>query len=257
MINTLLIDLDGTLVDSKQASKLLYDNIAKYCLNDIKLGKNLRVLFKKYCDDGFLTIPHSEYLKNIEPGWDAIFLTDFSSKTPKIIEIYEKVSEYKYSKIKSILSELGIKEEVIIKSIISFIDENWIKYYTPFNETYKFLEECCKFKKYILTNGLTNIQLKKIKYCKLYKAFDDIFISEMFGIGKPYVEYFERILHKTNIDKRDTIMIGNGKSDIIGAENIGIKSIYLKENNDFEEIELKATAVVRSLNEIPKLLELI
>jgi len=41
----------------------------------------------------------------------------------------------------------------------------WVEYYYPFNDTYDFLENCKNYKKYILTNGLIDIQMKKIYHC--------------------------------------------------------------------------------------------
>jgi len=77
----------------------------------------------------------------------------------------------------------------------------------------------------------------------------------MFGIGKPDPRYFENVLNRIGANRENIVMIGNGTSDISGAENSGIKSI-LKEDNSNKHLKIKANFSVEKLTQIPQLLSL-
>ena len=255
MINTLFIDLDGTLVNSSAAVHNLFENLAERYLGNENLGKSLRDSFKKSCGDMFYTLPHTRYLQDIACGWDNIFLSDFTGEDSRLVDLKNAAAEYKYSVVASVLAEHGIKDCAVIESMIAFIYEKWVEYYRPYSDIDTFLYECKGFKKYILTNGFVDIQMKKIHHCGLYDKFDGVFISGIYGIGKPHAAYFEYVLDNTRADVNSTVMIGDRlSSDIIGAANMGIKTILKKHSNSVNDKRINPTAIVEKLAEIPSLL---
>ena len=97
-----------------------------------------------------------------------------------------------------------------------------------------------------------NLDIKTIR-C-LYKYFDKIFVSDKIGFEKPDKKFFQKIMDLTKFSNDDLIMIGDSiKSDIIGAKNSKIKSIYL--NKEDKKISDKNfTYQVKNLSEIKKIL---
>lgn len=79
----------------------------------------------------------------------------------------------------------------------------------------------------LATNGLSNIQRRRLKNNPVTPYLDAIFISEEMGIGKPEKGYFEKVLTALGADPAQTVMVGDDlNSDIQGAINAGIDSIW-------------------------------
>ncbi|MSS78366.1 HAD-IA family hydrolase [Anaerococcus sp. WCA-380-WT-2B] len=67
---------------------------------------------------------------------------------------------------------------------------------------------------------------------KLDEFFFRFYISDKIGYEKPNQRFFTYILNDLNLNKQDIIMLGDSlQSDIKGAFNFGIDSIYFNKNN--------------------------
>ena len=89
--------------------------------------------------------------------------------------------------------------------------------------------------------------------------FDAIIISEEAGIEKPCQEIFKIALAKLGIKAENAVMVGNRiDADIIGANRIGMKSIWFKRNNRYEDKidsqEEKPDFIIKEPAELPQLL---
>ena len=84
---------------------------------------------------------------------------------------------------------------------------------------------------YVLSDAQRYFTIPEIKKLGINKYFKDIYISSIYRISKPNKDYFEILIDKHNLNKEETIYIGNDyNKDIIGARNANIKSIYVKSN---------------------------
>jgi putative hydrolase of the HAD superfamily len=92
------------------------------------------------------------------------------------------------------------------------------------------LLEYLKQKKYylsIITNGFTEVQIKKLETSGISGYFQKIFISESVKTPKPGKDIFEFAIKSTNARKLKSIMIGDDWDvDILGAYQYGIDSVY-------------------------------
>lgn len=105
------------------------------------------------------------------------------------------------------------------------------------------------FNLHIITNGFQEVQFIKLSRSGLEPYFDVIVCSEFVGKNKPDPEIFQYALFhaKTTVDK--ALMIGDDfHADIIGASQIGMKSIYF---NPTGETKNHHSVTIRSLDEIP------
>ena len=111
-----------------------------------------------------------------------------------------------------------------------------------------------KYKIFTASNGIFKMQENRLKKSNLDKYFDKIFVSDKIGFEKPDKKFFQKIMDLTKFSNDDLIMIGDSiKSDIIGAKNSKIKSIYL--NKEDKKISDKNfTYQVKNLSEIKKIL---
>ena len=77
----------------------------------------------------------------------------------------------------------------------------------------------------IVTDMTAGIQIRKLQGLGISEYIKYIVTSEEVGVEKPNPKIFHRALKKLNLESEDVIMIGDDENkDIIGSENLGIKS---------------------------------
>ena len=84
-----------------------------------------------------------------------------------------------------------------------------------------------KYRMFILSNGFTELQSRKMSAAGIDGYFDNVILSEEIGVNKPRPELFEYALKKAEASLEDSIMIGDMfDTDIAGAANIGMDQIF-------------------------------
>ena len=92
------------------------------------------------------------------------------------------------------------------------------------------------YKVALIANGDSIGARNVIAACGLEDYFDAIVISEEVGAQKPAREIFEVALHTRKVKAENTIMVGNRiDADIVGANRIGMKSVWFKWNDRYKE----------------------
>ena len=85
---------------------------------------------------------------------------------------------------------------------------------------------------YILSNGFTEVQQRKLQSAGIDGYFARIVLSEEIGINKPDRRLFDYALQVTDSKAEDTMIIGdNYDADILGAMNAGWGQIYFDRNH--------------------------
>ena len=109
---------------------------------------------------------------------------------------------------------------------------------------------------YLITNGVTEVQDGRIAATDTLKYFDGIFISEKVGASKPSKEYFDSVMRTIpDFDKRNALVIGDSlSSDIKGANNAGIDSLWFNPKQKNTPDNLKINYQAHSLKEIKEML---
>ena len=98
------------------------------------------------------------------------------------------------------------------------------------HETLKYLGE--RYKMYILTNGFSEVQLRKINSSNLQAYFTKVFMAEMVGYQKPDKRFFEYAIKSVHAHKSECLMIGDDpEADIRGAYHAGIDQVYFNTGN--------------------------
>ena len=87
------------------------------------------------------------------------------------------------------------------------------------------------YKLHIITNGFQEVQHVKINQSGMANFFTIIVTSEMAGAKKPNPLIFNYALEKAGANLENSVMIGDDlNTDIKGAVNVGMKSIYFNPN---------------------------
>ena len=111
----------------------------------------------------------------------------------------------------------------------------------------------------MIANGDSAGARNIIGTCGLEDYFDVIIISEEVGIEKPDKRIFQLALEALEIKTGNAVMVGNRiDADILGANRVGMKSVWFRWNNRYEEIigseDEKPDFIIKSLAELPGIL---
>lgn len=113
------------------------------------------------------------------------------------------------------------------------------------------------YKLIIVTNGLTEIQDKRIRKSVIAKYFEDIVISEEVGVSKPNPKIFEYALKDIeNLDKNKILIVGDSlTSDIQGGINFGIDTCWFNPHKIGNETNFKPTYEISNIMELKNLVK--
>lgn len=107
----------------------------------------------------------------------------------------------------------------------------------------------------IITSGAPDLQREKIRAAKLGKFFAQIVISGEVGVGKPDPEIFNIALKRIGIKPDQAVMAGNNlETDIKGANEAGMKSVWLNRKKERNKTSIKPDYEINNLNELEPIL---
>ncbi|HAO61968.1 MAG TPA: noncanonical pyrimidine nucleotidase, YjjG family [Erysipelotrichaceae bacterium] len=108
----------------------------------------------------------------------------------------------------------------------------------------------------IITNGLTDVQEKRIRKSVIAHHFEVIAISEELGIAKPDPGIFQFIFDRMKIeDLSKVLMIGDSLySDIQGGINAGIATCWYRSGDSRNPKGIQATHEIDDLDQILEIL---
>ena len=221
----ILLDLDGTLLDFNSGEKNSFREAVKhytgYVINDIEAKKFSEIneyYFQEYRKNN---MTRDEFHYNRFEEMKNYLNLDFD---PKLVdEYYIKTLKYQadiYYDVKEILEYLYGKYEL-----------------------------------YVVSNGMSEVQMKKLELAKIDKYFKKYYISELVGYNKPDLGFFEYVYHDINdMDKSQYVIIGDRlDSDILGGNNFDIKTIYINRNK-FIDDKIIPDIMIDSLIELKSIL---
>lgn len=108
------------------------------------------------------------------------------------------------------------------------------------------------FRMFIVTNGVTETQIKRLKLSGLFSYFEDIFTSQAIGYQKPAAEFFDYVKsHVKDFDAKNSLIIGDSlSSDIKGGNLAGIDTCWINRNSAVPSADIKSTYSIAALDEL-------
>ena len=209
MIN-IFWDFDGTLAyRDGMWSKTLLSLLQKNNINNVSLED-----IKPYLTSGFtwhnFEYSHKELFKG--KTWHEYYENHF-------YEIFFKIGIKEYT-----------AKELSKKVIDEYMDKSKWHIYDDVIDTLEKIN-VNKYKNYILSNHVPELY-KIAENTGINNYFCGIYSSANIGYEKPNINFYEYILKEINVNKNNCIIIGDSyEADIKGGENIGIKSILVRNDN--------------------------
>lgn len=216
----LLFDLDNTLLDFTKSSEVSFKKMIGQYSNE-----NVDFLF-------------SEYYKINKACWEAVERNEIPLSKVKIVR-FERFN-----------SKFGIQ------AAPEEINEH---YFNFLRETVFFVEHAEEVLKTlmnrgvgmsIVTNGLKEVQERRLELSGLLSFFDTIVISDAIGVKKPEEAFFTYTLKQVpKFDKDQYLVIGDTPgSDILGAYNSNLPSCWFNPQNKLWTVaEFKPDHTITSL----------
>lgn len=227
-IKVILWDIDGTLLNFAEAEKAAI----RTCFGMFGLGE---------CTDEMLA-DYSEINRNY---WKRLERGEISKK--EVLEGRFREFFAKYNLDVSAAEKFNTQYQVSLGDTVVF--------YPNGLEVVQALKG--KIPQYAVTNGTKIAQDKKLKNSDLIHILDGVFISEMVGVEKPGVGFFDKVFETIGeYDKSEMMIIGDSlTSDIQGGNNVGIVTCWFNPGGKKEETDLRIDYEIRDLGEILKIVE--
>ena len=195
MIKAILWDIDGTILDFKQAEYYGMKN----CFTHFDLGDCSDEMISKYA------AINDKYWELLEKGG----ITRQELFTARFKEFFDGEG-IGFSR----LEEFNKEYQHQLSTLIFFRDNGY--------ELIKELKG--KIRQYAVTNGSYNVQKYKLEKSGLKELFEDCFISDQIGVEKPNAAFFDHVKKALgDVSDSEMIIVGDSlTSDMKGGNNAGI-----------------------------------
>lgn len=113
-----------------------------------------------------------------------------------------------------------------------------------------------RVKQYAVTNGTQIAQDRKLNKSGLIHLFDGVFISEQVGAEKPSPAFFDHVFaHIGPVEREQVLIVGDSlTSDMKGGVNAGIPRCWYNPNGQPLPEDMALTYVITDLNQVEDLL---
>ncbi|WP_296648099.1 YjjG family noncanonical pyrimidine nucleotidase [Romboutsia sp. 13368] len=222
----ILFDADDTLFDFKKTEKHALE----------KLMSNLDTKYDNdYCINIYKEI-NTQIWKELEEG--------------KITSDKLKVERFQ-----RLINKLNLSDDAnrLSNLYIEFLSQGSFLY----EETKELLDYLSKnYKLAIITNGLSDVQHKRIRESEVSHYFDEIIISQEVKISKPDPRVFEYALNSLNHDdKSSVLMVGDSlTSDIKGGINASIDTCWFNLFNKSNDTDISPKYEINNLLDLKNIL---
>lgn len=223
----IIFDADETLFDFKKSERYAF--------------KNAMVEFNiKYDENYHLKIYHdinTAIWKEFEDG----LITQQKLKVERFKRLSDKLNA-------------NFNEVEFAKSYMNHLSNASFLY----DNSMELVESLCKnYKLAIVTNGLKDVQNKRIRKSIIAEYLEDIVISEEVQVSKPNPKIFDLSLNNMNhTDKSKVLIVGDSlTSDIKGGINSGIDTCWFNPNKVVNKTEIKPTYEISNLMELKNIIE--
>ena len=241
-ITSILLDLDDTLVVEEASAYESFLAAADHLNKFHNINReNFISKIRKEARELWYSLATIDYASKIGiSSWEALW-ADFSEINEDQKALMQIRDYYQQNSWYNALKKFRIDDKSLAEALSLIYREDRRERHILFDDTKPFLEELSKLnlKTALITNGIPDLQWQKINKSGIKNYFSAITISGEFGSKKPDKEIFTHTLDKLKVRAEDAVMIGNSlESDIKGANDSGIRSIWLNRNKEENKTDI-------------------
>ena len=228
MINTILWDVDGTLLDFHAAER-----------------EAIKTLFRRFdlgeCSDEML----QKYSAINKAYWERLERGELSKPQILLGRFHDFFASEGIDT--SLAPEFNEAYQISLGDTIVYKDNSL--------EIIKSLRG--KVNQYVVSNGTIVAQTKKLRLSGLSELMDGVFLSEEIGVEKPNVEFFNKVFDSISpAYKTEILIVGDSlSSDIRGGNNAGILCCWYNPTGAPPTEDVRVDYEIRDLREIYGILE--
>lgn len=258
-INTIIFDLDDTLLWDKHSIKTAFEKTCAYAgeksdVDPVKLEEAVRSEARKLYES-YETYDYT-VLIGINP-FEGLWGT-FDDPTDSFQKMKQIIPTYRKEAWTNGLNALGIDDAKLGAELGERFVEERKKSPFVYEDTYAVLDALKgKYQLVLLTNGAPSLQNLKLEITpEIRPYFDHVIISGDFGKGKPDAQLFKYMMDKAGITASEGIMVGdNLNTDIKGSARVDMKNVWINREGNANETDVTPTYEVTSLTELVRLLK--
>ena len=183
-------------------------------------------------------------------------MSSFISKKMNVDLIKAKEIQKKYfyesgTTLSGLMKHNGINPYEFLKFVHN-IDVSWLPQDLILKEELMKMKE----KKYIFTNGSQAHVENITKQLGIYGLFDGSFdIVDANFVPKPYIEPYQKIIKKFNLDPKQSILIEDIAHNLEQAKNLGMKTCWLENNENFAKKDADKPYIDYKIKSLPSFLQ--
>ncbi len=249
----ILIDLDDTLILEVPSAETAFLAAAGLVRSSYGVDPNEFIqAIRERARELWHGLPTRPYTKRVAiSSWEGLW-ADFTAEGPEQQQLREVKEYYQVHSWERALADFGIEDAALARTLSTTFREERRRRHHLFDDAIPFLERLHgTFPLALLTNGSPCLQREKIEGSGIVHYFNTIVISGDLDTRKPEKEVFHAALEGVHTRPEKAVMIGNSlDSDIMGANQLGIFSIWLNRDNVRNDTDIIPDAEIRSLSEI-------
>ncbi len=220
--SVVLFDADGTLFDFHQAEEVAFQAVLK----EVETDRSFNELFDIYLHE------NHKIWRELEKG-----------------EITQE--KLKFERFERFIDKSGISADAqtLANTFMSTLSGTSILYEDALDIVKQISKE---YRVAIVTNGLEEVQTKRVRNSILKSHVECTVISDEIGIQKPDPKIIDHTLEKMgHTSKSDVVIVGDSlTSDIQGGINAGIDTVWYNPYNKKNDTDITPTYTIKTLSQL-------
>lgn len=226
----IIFDLDDTLMIEEASAIEAFRESGRKVEKDYGIAaEKLGEAAQRCCMELWQQSPARQYCLDTHVSSREALWAEFTGDDPHLQILRAWAPYYRQQSWSNALSACGINNSALAASLAEAFILRRRKRHVLFPDTKTCLDELSKeFDLALLTNGLSELQRKKISAAGIGRYFREIIIAGEIGFGKPDTRIFQLTLSRLNLQPEHVWMVGdNLKRDLQGAKSLGMKTVWL------------------------------
>jgi len=189
-------------------------------------------------------------------SWEALWAC-FLGEDPNLQILRDWSPIYRRESWARALADHGIDDRVFAEQLADTFRQERRKLHIVYDDVEPALQWLrARYPLALITNGASDLQRFKLARSGLAPYFEHVFVAGEVGVRKPDPQIYHAALDRLQAGPHETVMVGNSlRSDVGGAQGVGITGIWLNRERKALEGEIVPDAEIASLDDLPGVLE--